>query len=717
VFSLSLNTLSQTPKPTPTKEDKDVVKISTTLIQVDVTVTDKKGKPVRDLKAEDFEIFENGEKQNISNVSFVSSVSENEVNVTKGTENLSIEAPAPAKEIKPNEVRRTIALVVDDLSLSFESTHYVRRALRNFVEKQMQSGDLVGIIRTSGGIGALQQFTSDKNRLYAAIKKIKWNLTTSGNSSVFTPFRASENFTSTQSGDGAPTAEGGLDDFRDQIFAGGTLGAIQYVVEGMAELPGRKSVMLMSDGFQIFSRGRSDFVGSSIVLDGLTRLVDAANRASVVVYTMDARGLQTLDFTAADDLGSQPIRSPDGTSTTAVTQNKTEGLASQRRTAFRSSQDGINFLAKETGGLAFRNTNDLNGNIEKMLDDQSYYLISYQPDSETFDPEKRRFNRLNVNVKRDDVNVRYRSGFFGLNDEEVKTPTTNLTADQKITKALISPFAVNDINLSLSTIFKGDEKDNLYINSYLRINVKDLKFTDTEKGTKRAVFDLLIMNFGANGAPTDQLSKTFTIDTKGKTYQNIVENGFVYDVGLLIKKAGAYQMRVAIRDHATNKIGSANKFIQVPTLKKGGLTLSGIIVDNISYKKWESILNSNEPPELTEEKDLPPMMDTASPEFKKGTVLTYGFDIYNAQTDKENNSQITMRTRLFRDNKVIFEGKDAAIPPSQNPKSKIKKATGAINLGTEMEPGEYILQIIVTDKLARQKNQIATQYVQFEIVE
>src|SRR4029078_6631736 len=75
---------------------------------------------------------------------------------------------------RPEDVRRTIALVVDDLGLSFSSTHFVRRALKQFVYQQMQPGDLVAIIRTSGGIGALQQFTSDKRRLYAAIEHIRW---------------------------------------------------------------------------------------------------------------------------------------------------------------------------------------------------------------------------------------------------------------------------------------------------------------------------------------------------------------------------------------------------------------------------------------------------------------------------------------------------------------------------------------------------------------
>lgn len=169
-LSVSTN-YAQTPTPTPkaVEEDADVVKISTTLIQVDVTVTDKDGKAVTDLKPEDFEVYENGAKQDITNFSFVGSSS---VATQKTTESKAVDKNAagiPPVQLKPEQVRRTIALVVDDLGLSFESVYQVRRALRKFVDEQMQANDLVAIVRTGGGAGGTQQFTSDRRQLYAAI--------------------------------------------------------------------------------------------------------------------------------------------------------------------------------------------------------------------------------------------------------------------------------------------------------------------------------------------------------------------------------------------------------------------------------------------------------------------------------------------------------------------------------------------------------------------
>ena len=170
LFTLIVNSQEPTPTATPNEEDDGIVKISTDLIQIDVAVTDKKGNLIKNLKEEDFEIFENGKKQDITNFSFV--YAEPQTKIKNKTSSQS-EIPLPPIKIKPNQVRRTIAIVVDDLNLSFQSVYYVRRALKKFVNEQMQEGDLVAILRTGGSIGVLQQFTNDKRELQMAIKSLK----------------------------------------------------------------------------------------------------------------------------------------------------------------------------------------------------------------------------------------------------------------------------------------------------------------------------------------------------------------------------------------------------------------------------------------------------------------------------------------------------------------------------------------------------------------
>ena len=305
----------------------------------------------------------------------------------------------------------------------------------------MQEGDLVAIVRTGAGIGALQQFTSDKAMLYAAIEKVKWNPLGSGGISVrpVEPEPLSGGMTkdsSSSDDDAADPASGtgqSLDDFRSSVFATGTLGALRYVVTGMAELPGRKSVILFSDGFKLFETDANGFQETGRVYDFLQQLVDVANRSSVVFYTVDARGLVYTGLTAAD--ASNPKQ--------MATINQT------RSAQLHDTQDGLTFLARETGGFDVKNSNDLAGGVRKILDDQSYYLVAYLPDTDTFDATKRKYNKIEVKVHRPGAQVRYRSGFFNNADkpETAKTtPAAGATPFAQLQSALVSPFAVSGIS-------------------------------------------------------------------------------------------------------------------------------------------------------------------------------------------------------------------------------------------------------------------------------
>src|SRR5678816_3816598 len=159
------------PQQSPRSNDDEVVRITTNLVQVDAVVTDKNGKLITDLRPDEVQIFEDGHQQKITNFSIVNPEASSAPLLPSAPldENAP---PLPPTKLHPEDVRRTIALVIDDLGLSFRSTYDVRNALKKFVDQQMQPGDLVAIIRTIGGIGALQQFTADKRQLHAAIERV-----------------------------------------------------------------------------------------------------------------------------------------------------------------------------------------------------------------------------------------------------------------------------------------------------------------------------------------------------------------------------------------------------------------------------------------------------------------------------------------------------------------------------------------------------------------
>lgn len=709
VFFTSGLFAQQASTPSPTPEDNDVVKISTNLIQVDVTVTDSKGKVITDLKPEEIEIYENGEKQKISNFSFVSAgqpVVETTEQKDQKAKDAKDAVPLPSAVLRPEKIRRTVALVVDDLSLSFESTYQVRRALKKFVDEQMQDGDLVAIIRTGAGIGALQQFTSDKRQLYAAIDKVKWNPIGNGKIGAFAPIEPTP--LEQLKAAGATISDDDLqdeknrtnsqNDFRSSVFATGTLGALKYIVTGMSELPGRKSVILLSEGFRLLERDEQGFSDSGRVLDFLRELTDLANRSSVVFYTIDARGLQTTGFTAEDQV-------------TDTNPAAMEQKLSDRRDELSETQDGLRYLAAETGGFAVLNSNDIAGGVRRVINDQSYYLIGYLPDSETFDPVKRRYNKLEVKVNRKDVHVRYRSGFFNVVDKNTAAAPTTQTPAQQLQIALMSPFGVNGISLRLNALFGNSEKDGSFVRSLIHVPANELKFVDQADGSKTAVFEVLAASFGDNGQVIDQIAKTYTLNAKSDSYKRLLDQGFVYHFAFPVKKPGAYQYRIAIRDAQGGAVGSASQFIEVPNLKKSLLTLSSIVIESLSPEQWKQISDPAGGPVESNSLD-----ETALRQIKAGSVLHYGYEIYNAKLASSGKPDVSTKVRIIEDGKVVLDGVPRPLDAEGQKDMHRLLGSAAISLGSKMLPGDYILQIIVTDNSAPDKKRVATQYVEFEVV-
>jgi VWFA-related protein len=712
---VSAPALSQLPvsSPSPTI-DNDVVKISTNLIQVDVTVTDLNGKPISDLKPNEIEIYENGQKQKLSNFSFIAYGQPVVEKKPKVVDKYAV--PLPPAKLRPENVRRTIAIVVDDLSLSWESIAHTRDALKKFVNEQMQEGDMVAIIRTGSGIGALQQFTADKRILYAAIDKVKYNPLGTGGISAFAPMGESEMPTVGSGAGGAVTAteaqadenfQNEFDDIRASTFAAGTLGALQYIVGGVRDLPGRKSVILFSDGFRLFERDREGTPRSGLVMQFMDKLIDQANREAVVFYAVDPRGLQYFGLTAADN--TRGMRPAD--------MNK---AVDTRRNNMWESQSGITYLAKQTGGFAVMNNNDLSGGVRKVLDDQSYYLLGYIPDSETFDPVKIKFNKLEVKVLRKGATVRYRNGFFTrpeANNVAATPPITpaGVTDPSKVAQlehALYSPFGVSGITLRLTPLF-GSNGDGLsYVRSLLHIDARDLKFTDEPDGSKTAAFDVLATCFGDNGQLVDQLGKSYTMTVKPDVYKKILTEGFVYHFKFPVKKAGAYQYRVALRDSTTGLLGSASEFLQVPDLRKNRLALSSIVFENLTLDEYQRTGMPD-----TANTSVDPMTDTAVRQIRAGRVFRYSLEIYNTKLDATKHASLQTKVRVFREGKLILDGQPKPFELRGQTNMQHLRFFGGLGIGSQMEVGDYVMQIIVIDNLADQKHRIATQSIPFEVIQ
>jgi VWFA-related protein len=693
LFLVSFPTLSQKPVPQPaptppvpttSNEEDDVVKISTNLVQVDAVVT-KDGKPVRDLKAEDFEIYEDGRKQQITSFAFISNVAQ--PTQTPTTNNYRDKNAPPATPLKPNEPRRIIALVVDDLGLSATSMAAVRKQLRKFIDEQLSPNDLVAIIRTGGTMGALQQFTNDRRLIDRAYSQVKWNMCSRVGLTPLAPIQPTL---------GAPSSSPmGICGASPSWSVVGTLRALRFIVDAMAEIPGRKSMIIFSDSMpreeQDFTSNVPDVeVANTITAPAdnrnfsflLSRIAEKAIRSSLVIYAVEASGLVYTGLTAADNLSNISSRQMNA---------RMSSIMSQRSQSIQMRREGAELIAKQTGGFLVRNSNDFK--LNEILEDQSgYYLIGYRPSDETFN---RTFHHIKARVKKSGMTLRTRYGFFGVSDDEVAK--SKRTPSDKVTVALLSPFKTQELPVDLTAFFTHD-KAGSFIRTFVSINATDLVFTPTPDGWHEASIQLREMIFGNNGAVVDQQTFDRKISLRGATYEKALREGIMLNVDLPIKKPGAYQVRVAATDVTSAKVGSVGQFVEVPDLSNKRLALSGIVMS----------------PANDETKDG---VNAAHRRFKSDSVLRFGCGVYNASLDPVTHQpNLSLQILLYRDGKQILSSPPMPVDTRNQQDPAHLLASGVLTLGPELEPGFYYLQIVATDALAKDKDAKAKQWIDFEIV-
>jgi hypothetical protein len=217
------------------------------------------------------------------------------------------------------------------------------------------------------------------------------------------------------------------------------------------------------------------------------------------------------------------------------------------------------------------------------------------------------------------------------------------------------------------------------------------------------------MTFGDNGVPVDQVAKSFTFTIKPHVYESVLKSGFLVNFTYPVQKAGAYQFRAAVRDAQAQTVGSANQFIEIPDLGKNRLTVSGILLENFTKEQWNYFSGAAPPAGAQAVEPTDPLSDTSIRRFKRGTILRYGFEVYNAK------AVLSAKIRVFKDDKLILNGQDVPVDLSGQADPQRIKAGGAMELLPAMLPGDYVMQIIVTDKAGNGKPKTSTQFVQFEI--
>ena len=399
---------------------------STTVIEVDVIVRDRARKFVGDLRAGDFEVFEDGVPQSISAVYRV--VGPGEV-ASPGTRD---EAALPAPP--PQQIQRVLVLFFDQAHIMPGGFDRAKKAALEFVKNDFRQGDIGGVV--SGGTMVNGRLTSVREQLEAAVQSLKAapEMSAVGRelrewprfADLYEAWRVVRNEPAYGGGSatvlgqvvqracldqpdactsgrgetgGMALVESQVESKATQLVAQArvlgkqTLDTMNGLASGMARLPGRKTVVMMTDGFWI-----EDSMGS------LRDVVSRAARASVRIYAIDTRGLNRGSASSDIISAANPER--------ATTDGPTFGDL---------SQDGPNSLAVDTGGYVIRNENDFGKAFTEIdRDTSSYYVVGFR----TSQPLDGKYHAIEVRVKRNGTSVRARKGYLALPELAKPEPAT-----------------------------------------------------------------------------------------------------------------------------------------------------------------------------------------------------------------------------------------------------------------------------------------------------
>lgn len=680
VFALGWRLAAQ-----PPAGDQPVFRVSVTSVQIDVVVTDAKGRRVTDLTADDFEIEQDGQTRPIRTFRYEPAAAPTATPrepspALAGAASGAL--PLSSPHLRPEHVRRAIAIVVDDLGLSFESTVRSREAIQRFIET-LQPGDVATVVRSSAGVGMLQQFTSDKALLRAAADRVRysmmsryaadWGATLVNEAAERREMAAGRQVPRGPASELMRTAEE-VADLRADTLALGTLGAVGFVARGMRDFPGRKALVLVTDGFSLYDPQDAD----QRMLAALQRLVETANRSSVVIHTVDAKGLQSLAPTAEAR-----------TAADAPTIGQ-----------LWDSQDGPGSIAVATGGMAIHNRNDIAEALGRVLEDQlGYYLIGFESD---VDPPRSapRFHGLRVRVKRPGLRVRARSGYFGMTDDEYARMNA---AGSRLARALATPFTAEQLGVRITPIFRLDARGRLVVRALTHLDATGLTFEPQPEGGYTARFEIMAVAVDENGAVTSEQSQVFT--ARAKTLPTAAEraDGFVHMVDVPIKSAGPYMFRVAVADTGSDRVGSAQQFVIVPEAGRRRLVLSDIALQQkASCPAADAACGGA---------SLPADAGPALRRFTAPADVMVNFEVYHADPAARVESQI----RLFQE-----RGEAAVLLPQAIDLTPASRATPVavtrvLRLAPTFPAGDYQVQVTVTERRPGKSPRTASRWTDFTV--
>jgi len=677
--SLRAQTPAGTPNVSAVTDLDHPVHFDVNLIEVDAIVTDSHGSHVDNLKADDFEVIEDGKPQKITHFRFVPAPG------THGAPASMPASPVGAALVK-SELRRTFVVFVDDIATSFPEYAFMRRALLKFVDNNLQQGDLWAFYKSTGGSGAWQIFSSDRREIRSAVEHMKW----------LPPPPIFETFH--------------LQMFEDQM---------RRAISSLGAVPGRKVMILLNSGI---------YPGLAMgeVLQVTRAVSDAANRASVTIESIDLRGLP-VEAGMTDQWADASLLHPAQNTLLPSSVIQSDAAPSDPRVprpiAYMMSQSLPQRIAEQTGGLFLHDRNDIYDELRTAEnDDAGYYLIGWDPGSAGF--FSKRYHNLDIKVRQRGLTVRSRAGFFGYPGSPV--PKAPQSPEQQMQAALFSPFRSGDIDVELNAGFQHNDRDGSFIESKVHVAPEGIRLEETSPGCYVANLEIatmarpLVFDSIDQGHLTSQMTH---LEVCGQTAQTLLRDGFVYLTRSKINRPGPYEMRVAVRntDPADKsslgpktliqrtsmtprvvKVGSATGFVEVPDLRKKPFALSGIALALNGTKMPDAIRTGTEGPAFEMAYRVPVAGDPAVRQFHAGDTITYESRLFAAaDVEPVVSVQIVGEARPVHSEPIALEGAEIR---------------GTYHIDADTPPGSYLLGLTAEEQPGKKSTRTSTQWIDFEVV-
>ena len=604
---------AQQPQPQPpqastdaqaqTKPPASSIRVTSELVLANVVVRDKKGNLIRDLKKEDFTLFEDGKKQQISTFDFENV---DQLETAGGAEKTvtgeAAETAGPAGVLKKSDApvmnardRRVIVLFFDFSAMEPDQIDRCVESAKKYINGQMRPADIVALVSLSTNMRVDLDFTDDKTKILSVLSSYS-----SG---------SGEGFAMGDTGSAEGTAETGgsftPDDTDYNTFsADWKLLALQSTMQALGKIEQKKSLIYFSNG--ISQTGTDN-------QSALRAATAAAVKNNVSIYPVDVRGLQA--FPPGGEAQSASLHGQSAYNGAAVL-NDLSGNA--------ASQETLSTLAADTGGKAFFDSNDFSGVFTQVQKDSSaYYVLGFTSTNPLKDGH---YRRLKVVVNRADVKLEFRPGYYSGRDYQ---HLNRADREAQLEDELAAELPQTDVPLYAGTAYFRQDESHYYLAVSLVVPGSQIPFVQ-EKDKDNATIDIIgEVRLGDKGrVPVGQLRDTVKLAVDST--QQVRRKNVQYNTGFVLAP-GNYHLKFIVRENQTGRMGSFETDVQVPDLRKAPLRMSSVVLSSLRAPVTNAPKKKVVNPLIQDQTQLVPNVTHV---FTRDQHLYLQYEIYDAARGK-----------------------------------------------------------------------------------